>query len=134
MTLSSLFRFIPGTRQLALKKFVHTLNQEMIPLEIIDTKGRTWATAPKDIRHRLFIKDSRFFNALFSPDAYSLGQAYIKGYFDISGNIKELYEMVCTRLLGTDQPRGIKGIFSVWVMVFFLTGSGPGRKKHFISL
>ncbi len=95
-----------------LKKFIQTLNQEMIPLEIIDTKGNKYSTAPQGIKHKIFIKDRKFFNALISPDAFSLGEAYVKGYFDISGSIKELYELVCDKLLNTDQRKGIFTFFS----------------------
>ena len=107
-----LSRLIPGGCQPVLDKFIRdkfirTLKQEMIPLEVVDIGGRIWTTASTGIRHRLMIRDRRFFNALVSPNAFSLGEAYIKGYFDISGNIRELYEMVCHKLLSTDQPRRI---------------------------
>ncbi|CCK80505.1 class I SAM-dependent methyltransferase [Desulfobacula toluolica] len=95
-----------------LKKFIQTLNQEKIPLEIIDTKGNKYSTAPHGIKHKIFIKDQKFFNALICPDAFSLGEAYVKGYFDISGSIKELYELVCDKLLNTDQRKSIVTFFS----------------------
>ncbi|MFA5906859.1 MAG: cyclopropane-fatty-acyl-phospholipid synthase family protein [Desulfobacula sp.] len=88
-----------------LKKFIETLEQGMIPLEIIDTGGNRFFTAGEEIKHRLHIKNRKFFNALISPNALSLGEAYIKGYFDISGSIKELYELVCTRLLHKNQRK-----------------------------
>ncbi|NOX34794.1 MAG: class I SAM-dependent methyltransferase [Deltaproteobacteria bacterium] len=95
-----------------LKRFIQTLNREMIPLEIIDTSGNKYSTAQEGIKHKLFIKDRKFFKALISPDAFSFGEAYIKGYFDISGSIKELYELVCDKLLSTDQRKSILSFFS----------------------
>lgn len=89
-----------------LEKFIQILSQERVPLEIIDTSGNTHSTCQENIKHKIFIKDPKFFKALVSPDAFSLGEAYIKGYFDISGSIKELYEMVCQRLLNTHQKKG----------------------------
>ena len=105
-----LSRLVPGSRQIFLKKFIQVLRQEMIPLEIVSPSGEVFSTTGEDTRHRLMIRDNRFFNALVSPNAFSLGEAYVKGYFDISGNIRELYEMVCEKLLDTDQPR--------WVSLF----------------
>ena len=90
-----------------LKKFIQRLNHEMIPLEIIDTNGHKYSTAQQDIKHKLFIKDRKFFKALVSPDAFSFGEAYVKGYFDISGSIKELYELVCDKLLKTHQRKSM---------------------------
>jgi len=90
-----------------LKKFIQTLNQEMIPLEVVDTNGNTYSTAQQNIKHKILIKDQKFFKALISPDALSLGEAYIKGYFDISGSVKELYELCCARLLKTDRKKNI---------------------------
>ena len=88
-----------------LKKFIEILDQGMIPLEIIDTSGNRFSTACEEIKHRLHIKNKKFFKALISPNALSLGEAYVKGYFDISGSIKELYELVCTRLLHKNQRK-----------------------------
>ena len=95
-----------------LKKFIRILNQEMIPLEIIDTNGNKYSTAQQNIKHKLLIKDRKFFKALISPDAFSLGEAYVKGYFDISGSIKELYELVCDKLMNTDQRKSVFTFFS----------------------
>ncbi|MCK5162611.1 MAG: class I SAM-dependent methyltransferase [Desulfobacula sp.] len=95
-----------------LKKFIQTLNQEMIPLEIIDTNGNKYSTAQQNIKYKIHIKDRKFFKALIAPDAFSLGEAYVKGYFDISGSIKELYELVCNRLLNTHRRRGVLTFFS----------------------
>ena len=95
-----------------LKKFIQTLNQKMIPLEIIDTNGHKYSTARQDIKHKIFIKDRKFFKALICPDAFFLGEAYVKGYFDISGSIKELYELVCDTLLNTEQRKSIFAFFS----------------------
>ncbi len=92
---------------LFLKKFIHILNQAMIPLEIIDTNGNRYSTAQENIKYKLFIKDRKFFKALISPNAFSLGEAYVKGYFDISGSIKELYELVCDTILNKDQRKGV---------------------------
>ena len=105
-------RLVPGSRQIFLKKFIQVLKQEMIPLEIVSPSGEVFSTTKDNIRHRLMIRDNRFFNALVSPNAFSLGEAYVKGYFDISGNIRELYEMVCDKLLNTDQPRRVSAFFS----------------------
>jgi len=95
-----------------LKKFIQTLSQEMIPIEIIDTNGNQYFTAHQDIKHKILIKDRKFFNALISPNAFSLGEAYIKGYFEISGSIRELYELICDKLLNTDQRKGLFTFFS----------------------
>ncbi len=90
-----------------LKKFIDKLDQGMIPLEIIDTNGNRYSTARDGIQHKLHIKDQKFFNALISPNAFSLGEAYIKGYFDISGSIKELYELICAQLLQKNQRKNM---------------------------
>lgn len=95
-----------------LEKFIQTLNQKRIPLEIIDTSGNTYSTAQENIKYKILIKDRKFFNALISPDAFSLGEAYVKGYFDISGSIKELYELVCDKLLSTHQKKSIFNFFA----------------------
>ena len=95
-----------------LKKFIQTLSREMIPIEIIDTNGNKYSTAQQDIKHKILIKDRKFFKALISPDAFSLGEAYVKGYFDISGSIRELYELICDKLLNTDQRKGMFTFFS----------------------
>ena len=90
-----------------LKQFIQTLNQEMIPIEVVDTNGNTYSTAQQNIKHKILIKDQKFFKALIRPDALSFGEAYIKGYFDISGSIRELYELCCARLLKTEQKKSI---------------------------
>ena len=95
-----------------LKKFIQTLSREMIPIEIVDTKGNKYSTAQQDIKHKILIKDRKFFKALISPNAFSLGEAYVKGYFDISGSIRELYELICDKLLNTDQRKGMLTFFS----------------------
>ena len=95
-----------------LKKFIQTLNQAKVPLEIIDVNGHKYSTVQKGIKHKILIRDNKFFKALVSPDAFCLGEAYVKGYFDITGNIKELYELVCDKLLKTDQRKNIFQIFS----------------------
>lgn len=88
----------------------------MIPLEIVDTNGNRYTTGFEKIKHTLFIKDKKFFKALISPNAFCLGEAYIKGYFDISGNIRDLYEQVSDRLLNKDQPKNFFGILSkLWI-------------------
>jgi len=98
--------------RLFLNKFIETLKNAMIPIEIIDTSGNKYTTSQTEIKHRLFIKDSKFFNALISPNAFSLGEAYVKGYFDISGSIRELYELACDKLLSKNQRKGIFDFFS----------------------
>ncbi|MFH2091097.1 MAG: class I SAM-dependent methyltransferase [Pseudomonadota bacterium] len=95
-----------------LKKFIQILNREMVPLEIIDVNGNRYSTIQPNIKHKLFIRDNKFFKALISPDAFCLGEAYVKGYFDITGNIKELYELVCDKILHTDQRKTIFKVFS----------------------
>lgn len=95
-----------------LKKFIQTLDREMIPLEIIDSNGNTYATAQENIKHKLLIRDRKFFKALACPDAFSLGEAYVKGYFDITGSIKELYELICDTLLSKDQKKSVFSFFS----------------------
>ena len=95
-----------------LKKFIQTFNREMIPIEIIDTNGNRYSTAQQDIKHKILIKDRKFFKALISPSAFSLGEAYVKGYFDVSGSIRELYELICDKLLNTDQRKGMLTFFS----------------------
>ncbi len=100
---------------LFLNKFIKILNKEMIPLEIIDTMGNQYLTIQKNIKHQLHIKNTKFFDALISPNAFSLGEAYIRGYFDITGSIKELYEMMCGKLLNTEQRKSIFAIFSKFV-------------------
>lgn len=100
-------KIMPGLENLFFKKFVQTLKQEMIPLEIVDMDGKTFATATSNIRHRLLIRDPKFFKALVSPNAFSLGEAYIKGYFDVTGSIRDLYEMICNKLLQKDQPKNM---------------------------
>lgn len=84
----------------------------MIPIEIIDTNGNRYSTAQQDIKHKILIKDRKFFKALISPSAFSLGEAYVKGYFDVSGSIRELYELICDKLLNTDQRKGMLTFFS----------------------
>ncbi len=95
-----------------LRKFINILDQGMIPLEIIDTNGNRYSTIREDIQHKIHIKDRKFFKALISPNALSLGEAYIKGYFDISGSIRELYELVCTQLLQKNQRKNIRQYFA----------------------
>lgn len=95
-----------------LKKFIDILDQEMIPLEIIDTNGNRYSTATEDIQHKIHIKDRKFFNALISPNAFSLGEAYIKGYFDITGSIKDLYELACAQLLRKNQKKNLIQYFA----------------------
>ena len=84
----------------------------MIPIEIIDTNGNRYSTAQQDIKHKILIKDRKFFKALISPSAFSLGEAYVKGYFDVSVSIRELYELICDKLLNTDQRKGMLTFFS----------------------
>ena len=40
-----------------LQKFIQVLNQEMIPLKIIDTAGKQYATEQENIKHLLHVKD-----------------------------------------------------------------------------
>jgi cyclopropane-fatty-acyl-phospholipid synthase len=86
-----------------LKQFIKTFQNEKIPIEVIDTMGKKYCTGHKQIKFKLQIKDNRFFKSLTSPDAYSLGDAFVKGYFDIYGNLIELYDVACNKLLNTDR-------------------------------
>ncbi len=88
-----------------LDRFATFFHQERIPLEIVDTRGKRYFKKEHFTKYRLEIKDNRFFNALVLPDAFSLGEAYIRGYFDIIGNIRELYELMCQSMLLTDRKR-----------------------------
>lgn len=97
-----------------LKKFIEVLNRGMIPLEIIDTNGNVYSTANEGIQHKILIKNQKFFKALVSPNAFSLGEAYIKGYFDISGSIKELYQLICKQLLEKDQRNKLFHSFAIF--------------------
>ncbi len=91
-----------------LKQFIQILKQEMIPLEIIDVNGICHSTGCKPAaRHQIRIKDKKFFKALASPDAFHLGEAYVNGYFDIKGNINELYELFFKKLLKTDHKKNL---------------------------
>jgi cyclopropane-fatty-acyl-phospholipid synthase len=108
-----------------LKKFIETLDQGRVPLEIIDTSGNRFSTACEEIKHKLYIKNQKFFKALVSPNALSLGEAYIKGYFDISGSIKELYELVCDRLLHKYQRKK-----PIQRIANFLVNSGQKERKN----
>lgn len=93
--------------QFLLNRFIQFLNHEMIPMEIVDTQGRTYTTSGGEVRHKIHIHDRRFVKSLMNPDAFSLGEAYIKGYFEIYGNLKELYEKVCNTLLVKDRRKGV---------------------------
>ena len=90
-----------------LNKFINFLNKEHIPLEIIDSTGNQYKTRQNNIRHQLRIKNSKFVDTLAAPNAFSLGEAYVRGYFDITGSIRDLYEMVCDKLLNLDQRKNI---------------------------
>jgi cyclopropane-fatty-acyl-phospholipid synthase len=91
--------------QFYIKKFINLLNTEAIPLEIVDLSGKVYKTASNSISHRLIIKDPRFFKSLHSPNALSLGEAYIKEYFDIEGDVRTLYTMLHDRILNTEQKK-----------------------------
>lgn len=110
--LASLLNHIPGKEQVFFQKFIQTLKQERIPLEIVAPGGEVYASLPGDVQHRLVIRDTRFFKALIHPNAFSLGQAYVKGYFDVSGSIRDLYEMAWEKLLHASQPRNLKSWLS----------------------
>lgn len=88
-----------------LEKFIQLLQREMIPLEIIDVSGNRYETIPQKIKHKIHIRDNKFFSALANPNAFSLGEAYINGYFDITGSIKDLYGQVCNQLLSKNQRK-----------------------------
>ncbi|MCG8568030.1 MAG: cyclopropane-fatty-acyl-phospholipid synthase family protein [Desulfobacterales bacterium] len=101
----SLSGFSESYQRLFLNKFVQILKDAMIPLEVVAPDGRSYSTGLGDIRYRILIRDKKFFKALMSPDAFSLGEAYVKGYFDVAGSIRELYEQVWDKILSTDQPK-----------------------------
>ncbi|MCP3899519.1 MAG: class I SAM-dependent methyltransferase [Desulfobacteraceae bacterium] len=86
-----------------LKQFIQAFKKEEIPIEVIDPTGKKHGTGHSKIKFELHIKDNRFFKSLTSPDAFSLGEAFIKGYFDIYGNLIELYDVACNRLLNTNR-------------------------------
>ena len=90
-----------------LKKFITILNEASIPLEIIDSTGNQYKTQQEGIRHQLHIKNSKFVNSLIAPDAFSLGEAYVRGYFGITGSIRELYELMCDKILSLNQRKNI---------------------------
>jgi cyclopropane-fatty-acyl-phospholipid synthase len=102
-----LMKHVSKKESFFLKKFISILNEEQIPLEIIDSTGTQYKTQQTGIRHQLRINDSKFIHALVSPNAYSLGEAYVRGYFDISGSIRELYELLCDKLLSMDQRKNL---------------------------
>ena len=86
-----------------LNKFIQIIQKEKIPMEIIDTMGKKYRAGHNKIKFKLQIKDNRFFKSLIAPDAFSLGEAFIKGYFDIYGNLIELYDVACNKLLNKDR-------------------------------
>jgi cyclopropane-fatty-acyl-phospholipid synthase len=94
---------ISGKDKFILNKFIRIIKKEGIPIEVIDTAGKIYRAGHNKIKFKLQIKDNRFFKSLISPDAFSLGEAFIKGYFDIYGNLIELYDVACNKLLKTDR-------------------------------
>ncbi len=100
-----LSRFSSSFQHAFLHKFVNTLKEAMIPLEVVTPEGQTYSTGISKARYRILIKDKKFFKALMQPNAFSLGEAYIKGYFDIKGSIQELYEQIWDTLLNTNQSK-----------------------------
>ena len=94
---------ISGKDKFILNKFIQIIHKEKIPMEVIDTNGKKHGFEDEQIKFKLQIKDNRFFKSLISPDAFSLGEAFIKGYFDIYGNFIELYDIACNKLLNTDR-------------------------------
>lgn len=99
-------------RSLLLNKFLRLLRKESVPIEIIDVDGKRYTSLDGHIRHQLLIKDNKFFKALISPDAFALGEAYVKGYFDVTGNLRDLYEQVGARLLNKIQRKKRTDFFS----------------------
>lgn len=95
--------FLSVKDRFVLNQFIQTFKNEKIPIEVIDTMGQRYGTGHEKIKFKLHIKDNRFFKSLLSPDAFSLGEAFIKGYFDIYGNLIELYDVACDKLLNTDR-------------------------------
>ncbi|MCK5542430.1 MAG: class I SAM-dependent methyltransferase [Desulfobacterales bacterium] len=94
---------LSGKDRFILNQFIQVFKKEEIPIEVIDTMGKKYGTGHEKIKFKLQIKDNRFFKSLISPDAFSLGEAFIKGYFDIYGNLIELYDVACSKLLTTDR-------------------------------
>ncbi|MFH1157240.1 MAG: cyclopropane-fatty-acyl-phospholipid synthase family protein [Pseudomonadota bacterium] len=105
----SALRFVDSSS--LVDRFVQYFSKENIPIRIIDTSGKTYEAGNRS-KYTLHIRDNRFLKSLVSPDAFSLGDAYIKGYFDLSGNIIELYELVCNKLLNTDRKKSLSAYFS----------------------
>ncbi len=110
-----------------LNKFIQIFKKEEIPIEIIDTTGQKYRAGHQTIKFKLHIKDNRFFKSLVSPDALSLGEAFIKGYFDIYGNFIELYDLARSKLLNTDRRIPFLKLFKNIFM------SGRKREKENIE-
>ncbi|THB81495.1 MAG: class I SAM-dependent methyltransferase [Desulfobacteraceae bacterium] len=118
-------RLFKNQEQFLLTQFIQFLNNEMIPMEIVDSQGKTYSTTHKDIRHTLVVRDKRFVKALLSPDALSFGEAYINGYFEVIGNIKDLYERVSDSLLNTNRPKR----FLKYLTPFFMNPKSEEQKN-----
>lgn len=106
------------------RKFARTIADSGVPLEIMDVDGTVYSPGI-GARYRLTIRDQRFFRALLSPDAFALGDAYVNGYFDLSGDIQELYEHLCDKVLVTDRR-----IPLVRRLTDFLTGSREKEARN----
>ena len=94
---------ITGKDRFILNKFIEVIKKEKIPMEVIDTTGKIYRAGRDKMKFKLQIKDNRFFKCLISPDANSFGEAFINGYFDVYGNLIELYDVACQKLLNTDR-------------------------------
>ncbi len=116
---------LSGRDKFILNQFIQIFKKEEIPIEIIDTTGKKYGTGHGKIKFKFQIKDNRFFKSLISPDAFSLGEAFIKGYFDIYGNLIELYDVVCNKLLNTNRRTS----FLKFLKTFF-TSDRKKEKKN----
>lgn len=101
-----------GKQSFFIKKLINILNKEQIPLKVVDTKGNEYLTRQSDIKHTLIIRNPKFYKALVSPDALSLGESYINGHFDVKGDMKDLYESCMASLLYTDRRKSLFKILS----------------------
>ncbi|MCK5311306.1 MAG: class I SAM-dependent methyltransferase [Desulfobacteraceae bacterium] len=113
---------ISGKDKFILNKFIQILKKEELPIEVIDTTGKKYGAGHNKIEFKLQIKDNRFFKSLVSPDAFSLGEAFVKGYFDIYGNFIDLYDVACNKLLNTDRR--------IPFLKFFKDFFSPAKKRE----
>lgn len=77
-----------------LKKPLETLfNKEN--LIIIDENNNKFLSNPKakkNLNFKLIIKNKKFYRTLLVPNAFNFGEAYIKKYFEIEGDIVDFID------------------------------------------